>query len=196
VPRLGRVRGGHYDLASGTTALVVAMDAEGARWGTPEKRELHRRKLQDILQSGVQGQGGALTQTELDMLVHVRTWGRYTYEFANFTDDELHTALTAVAVGNGYSVDADALRAALSHTRAGELDIRVVFDRMRWPIWKGPLAGELLPVLLGKLDHDDTQANVPVIELIYDVHDLVAHFSGGGFHLESPVARDDADGGP
>lgn len=196
VPRLGRVRRGHYDVDSGTTALVVAMDAEGKYWGTPQTQAAYLRKLKDIVQSGVQAQGGTLNQAELDALVHVRTWGQHKYELANFTDDELHAALTRLATAHGNHVDATALRDAIAHVREGKLDIKVVFDQMQWRLEKAALAEELLPVLVGKLDYDDdAQVNVPVIELVYDVHDLVSRFAGGSFHLESPAALEDTSGG-
>ncbi|WZH35546.1 MAG: hypothetical protein PIR02_12255 [Microbacterium enclense] len=196
VPRLGRVRGGHYDVDSGTTALVVAMDAEGRYWGTTESRALYLRKLQNVVQLGVQAQGGMLTQSELDALVHVRTWGQFKYELANFTDQELNDALVTVAVSGGYDVDAAELRDAIAHVRERKLDIKVVFDRMGWSLEKGALAELLLPVLIGKLDHDDSdQVNVPVIELAYDVHDLVKRFSRAGFHLEAPAESEDIQDG-
>lgn len=193
VPRLGRVRRGHYDVESGTTALFVAMDAEGKHWGTAQTQTHYLRKLQDIVQSGVQAQGGTLTRAELDALVHVRTWGEHKYELANFTDDELYTALATLARARGYSVDAAALRNAVVYARTKKLDIEVVFRRMQWPLEKAALAEELVPVLIAKLDYDDDeQVNVPVIELAYDVHDLVDRLTGGGFHLESPATSEDA----
>jgi len=189
IPRLGRVRGGHHEVESGVTALVVAMDAEGKYWGTPEKRAEHLGRLQGILRAGIEAQGGTLTQTELDSLVHVRTWGRYTYELANFADAELERALAQVGATRGYTAAPSALADAVAHVRGGELDIKVAFDRMRWPLEKGLLAEVLLPVLIAKFarDDDDDEANVPVIELAYDVRDLVARFAPGGFHLESEV---------
>lgn len=190
VPRLGRVRAGHYDVESGITALVVAMDAEGPHWGTPERQATSLRKLQDIVRSGVRAQGGDLTQTELDALVHVRTWGHYTYELANFTDVELHAAILSVAAQLGRDVDSTSLGNAIVHVRDQKLDIKVVFDRLQLPLEKGRLARELLPVLISKLDYDDgDQANVPVVELAYDVYDLVGRFTGAGFHLQSSTTQ-------
>lgn len=163
------------------------MDAEGRRWGTPEARDTHLRQLQNIVQAEVRAQGGRLTQNELDILVQVRTWGAQKYELANFTDDELETALIAVSPEIS---ERSILRGAIAYTRSRNLDIDVVFQRMQWPVAKLALARELLPVLLGKLyvEVDAHHDNVPVIELVHHINGLVHRLSGGGFQLESPIA--------
>lgn len=192
-PRLGRVRGGHHLIEAGPTALIVAMDPE-ERWATPESRDRERNRLQAIVRAEVRAQGGDVTQTELDMLVQVRSWGDHTYELANFSDDELQAALGELAppqeAGATNSVDwRHALRASIEYARDRKLDVKVVFDRMQWPVRKMALAQLLLPVVVAKLHggHDGEHHHAPVIDLVLDVQALVQRLSGGGFRLETPA---------
>lgn len=194
-PRLGRVRGDSHLIEAGPTALVVAMDAEGPIWGTAELREEHLGQLRDIVRQEVMEQGGALTDAELETLVQLRTWGQNKYELANFTDDELETAITAVlraqpAAALEETVWAARLRSDIEYARDRNLDIKVVFDRIRQRVSKVELAETLLPALLAKLDHDETpgHAHAPVIDLVYELVGLVRRLSGGGYSLETPAA--------
>lgn len=199
-PRLGRTRGDRR-LVESSTALVIAMDAEGPRWGTQQLRDQNRRRLQQIVLDEVEVQGGTLTQTELDVLIEVSTWGEQKYELANFTDDELEAAIIAIspeATSNTKSMQQRTqLRAVIAYARDRSLDIEVAFHRIQWPVRKRELANQLLPVLLSKLEHDDDEGHVhvPVIELAYHLYGVVQRMSGGGFSLETPSAiRTHAEG--
>lgn len=193
-PRLGGTLGGRRLLDSMPTSLVVAMDAEGA-WGTPRQQARNLARMQRIVRDQVAAQGGTLTQDELDTLVKVRTWGEFTFEMANFTDDEIDVGFRAVArrhdLADPDDPDVSAeLRRAITHVRNRKLDVKVVFDRMRWPVHKMTLAEELAPVLTTKLDHDENDPDhlhPPAIQLVYDVYDLVQRPSGGRFSLETEV---------
>jgi hypothetical protein len=192
-PQLGRIIG-NRQLVESATALLVAMDAEGPRWGTEDRREQNRRKLQRIVLEEVEAQGGTLTQGELDVLIQVRSWGDQKYELANFTDDELEVAMVFVSAPEVTAADETvwraALREALAYARRRHLDIEIVFQRMQWPIRKLELARTLLPVLLDKLEHDDAEdhVNVPAIQLAYDLYQLVEQMSGS-FGLETPAGE-------
>ena len=193
-PRLGRVRGDSQLIEAGPTALVVAMDAEGPIWGTPETRGRHLRELREIVRQEVAAQGGTLTDHELEILVQLHTWGDQKYELANFTDEELEIAITRLLRANpdaerSETASAPRLRAAIEYSRERKLDIKVVFDRIQQHVSKIELAEALMPVLLAKLDHDNTSdhGHPPVLDLLYDLVTLVNRLSGGGYSLETPV---------
>lgn len=191
-PRLGGSIGRRRVLDSMPTALVVAMDAEGD-WETPRQRSRNLARMQRIVRDQVVAQGSTLTPDELDTLVKVRTWGEFTFELANFADDELEVGLREVARRHKLADPDDPnvsanLRSAIVHVRQHKLDVKVVFDRMQWAVHKMTLAEELAPVLVAKLDHDQSDpdhVHSPAIQLVFDVHGLVQRLSGGGFSLET-----------
>lgn len=193
-PRLGRVRGDRQLIEAGPTALVIAMDAEGRYWGTPEARERHLRELRGTVRQEVAVQGGTITDHELEILVQLHTWGDQKYELANFTDEELETAIAQVLRANPDAARSEAawaprLRADIEYAREGMLDIGVVFGRIQQQVSKVELAEVLLPVLIAKLEHESAPEHVhpPVLDLVYDLARLVNRLSGGGYSLETPV---------
>jgi len=195
-PSLGRTLGDSQLIEAGPTALVVAMDAEGRHWGTQAQRDRSLRQLRASVRAEVVAQGGELTDTELDVLVQLHTWGDQKYELANFTDAQLETAITDVVAVQRPDVTTDpswhaALREQLEYAREHALDINVVFERMRQPVSKVALAQALLPILIDALDHPDVpgHAHPPVIDLAYKLVDLVHRLSGGGYSLETPVTE-------
>ena len=199
-PRLGRVRADHQLIEGGPTALVVAMDAEGPIWGTQTARDRHIGELRDIVRREVADQGGTLTDRELEILVRLHTWGDQKYELANFTDDELETAITAVLRANPDEIRAGAdwssrLGSDIEYARERCLDIEVVFERIRQRVSKVELAEELTPILLAKLEQADLpdHPRPPVLNLVYDLVALVNRLSGGGFRLDTPVAAPAGD---
>lgn len=170
------------------------MDAEGPIWGTSEARGRHLRDLREIVRQEVSEQGGTLTDDELEILVQLRTWGDQKYELANFTDDELETAIAQVLRANPEATRFEAdwaprLRADIEYARERGLDIGVVFQRVQQQVSKIELAEALMPVLLVKLEHENTadHAHPPVLDLVYDLVTLVHRLSGGGYSLETPI---------
>ena len=192
VPRLGELRGDRRMLDSMPTALMIAMDPEG-HWRTQADVDRRRTDLQQRVSDQVFAQGATLSQDELDVLVQARNWGEFTFELANFTDGELETAIQSIALAHRLpGTESDEwkaeLRTAIEHVRNGKLDIKVVFQRMRWPVLKTDLANALVPVLVSKLDHDHEDPDhqhAPAVQLVYDVHRTVQRLSGPGFTLET-----------
>ncbi|WP_166880921.1 hypothetical protein [Salinibacterium sp. ZJ450] len=142
----------------------------------------------------VAAQGGTLTEHELEILIQLHIWGDQKYELANFTDEELETAIRAVFRANPDAECSEAdwsprLRTDIEYARERKLDIKVVFDRIQQQVSKVELAEALMPVLLAKLEHEDApdHAHPPVLDLVYDLVTLVNRLSGGGYSLETPV---------
>ncbi|MFC4613451.1 hypothetical protein ACFO3K_01875 [Cellulomonas algicola] len=162
------------------TTMFVVMDPEGP-WAE-EKREGTEKTLRQHLREEVEQHGGSITDGELDELLKVRTWQGATYEFANFTDDELVEALTAVAPR--YAAPADDLRAEiaehLAYARSGAHDFKVVLDRLRWGNLKTRVANQLIPVLVSKLDLDTAPQ---VVELVREIVVAASGTASATIHL-------------
>jgi hypothetical protein len=184
-PRIGRRVNDHWLLDATPTALLIAMDAEN-KWATAAGREQERRKLQDAVREEVRAQGADITQDDLDFLIRVRVWGDDSYEFANFTDDEL-VAAVAQFVANNPNHDTSspawqqALRTELLNARQQHLDIKIPLGRMRIPDDKVALAEILWPVLLAKCEKEwaADRVETPVLKVIMEVRDLDAQLAGG-----------------
>ncbi|MGH9958152.1 MAG: hypothetical protein ACREBC_13640 [Pyrinomonadaceae bacterium] len=98
-PRISGKLEDSWQLAATPTALVIAMDAENM-WATAEKREAQRRKIKKAIREEVELQDGQIGDTELNFLVNIHVWhDALEYELANFTDDELLSAITGLATG-------------------------------------------------------------------------------------------------
>jgi hypothetical protein len=185
-PRLGQVKFGRQYLATTPTALYVAMDPENL-WKSEEARASERAKIQAAIRAEVVAQGGTISQDELDMLVHVFVWGESSYELANFTDDQLITALTRLARDHNIP-DAESpewrenVRQQLQKVRVESFDIKVALGRLRIPVEKLKLAELLLPDLLAQLSKESSQRS-PVVAMVQEVNDLVHRLSGGGYVL-------------
>ncbi|MES9541884.1 hypothetical protein [Actinomadura sp. NPDC000600] len=183
-PRVGRRIRDRWLLDASLTALVIAMDPENT-FATQEKRDEERRKLQNAIREGVRYQNADISQEELDLLVHIRVWGEHTYEFANFTDDELATAITTVAEEQSSpgrdspSWDSDLLQ-ALQHARSKHQDIKKALDRMRVREDKVRLAQILWPVLREKCERElsERREETPVLRLVLEVYQLQARMAG------------------
>jgi hypothetical protein len=102
-PRIGRRLGDAWLLDASPTALVIAMDPEN-NFATSEKCADQRRNLQDAIREEVRYQDADISREDLDMLVSVHVWGDDKYELANFTDDELVTAIAQLASTRGVEI--------------------------------------------------------------------------------------------
>lgn len=183
-PRVGRRIGDRWMLDASPTALVIAMDPEND-FATQAQRDDMRRALQKAIREEVRYQDADISQSELDYLVHVRVWGHDKYEFANFTDDELVPAITALATNQqNRLVDSEAweqdLRLELQQARATHADIKIPLGRMRVREDKVTLAQLLWPILRAKCEAQYVAENVetPVLRLVLEVRDLVDRLTG------------------
>ena len=194
-PRIGPARYGRQLLDATPTALFVAMDPENL-WEDQTKRDEQRAALHTAIRSEVAAQGAEITDQELEMLVHIFVWGNQKYELANFTDDELATALTELAKEQSrLPANAEAWRAKLgedlAYARAGGFDIKVVFGRSGMLEAKPRLAELLLPILMEKFEKEvaaDGGIVTPVVDMVMQVYDLCQRLAGGTYSLATPPA--------
>jgi hypothetical protein len=164
-PRLGADHGDVVLLARPPTRVLVAVDPE-KRYATKAKQKAERdqlvRRLRETLPPQMRSQR-ALKQ--IGALVQVVTWGTVPWEFANFTDAELATAITnCVSLPSGQTRRdlIAALRAerAVGKTNPGRSP-NVEAICMAWPdkFSKTQLAEELWPVLQAKVQRDIARAS-------------------------------------
>lgn len=178
-PRLGPRRGGAQTVDVPPTALVVAMDPEN-RWRTEELRRIEKRRLMEAIRQEVQHQGGTISESDLQHLIHIFVWGQDSYELANFTDDELVSAVTRLAreQARGAADDRgwdETLRLAIAEARAQHRDIQAAIGPLRIREDKVRLAHILWPSLADKYQEELAVADVrtPVLQLMEDVRRLV-----------------------
>ncbi|MCC8245068.1 hypothetical protein [Saccharothrix luteola] len=183
-PRVGRKLDNGWLLDASLTALLIAMDPEND-FATQADRDDVRRKLQDAIREEVEYQDARISQEELDHLVHVQVWGDDKYELANFTDDELVPAVTALALKQHNPLVSSPtweqdLRSQLMTARVAHDDIKVPLGRMRVKEDKVGLAQFLWPVLLSKCDAEYANDNIqtPILELVLEVRRLVHRLTG------------------
>jgi hypothetical protein len=183
-PRIGRRIQDCWLLDASPTALLIAMDAEND-FETPAKRDDVRRKLQEAIREEVKYQDADISQDELDILVNIRVRGDDKYELANFTDDELVPAITAIAATQTNSLVHSAtwekdLRSELQAARAAHEDIKVPLGHMRVKEDKVELARILWPVLRAKCEAEYVADMIvtPVLKVVVEVRQLITKVAG------------------
>lgn len=197
-PRISGKIGDSWQLSATPTALVIAMDPENM-WETAEKRERQYRAIKQAIREQVELQGGQIRDAELDFLVQIHVWhDDLSYELANFTADELLSAITSIATGpNAKDTDSDAwqegTRQNLQALWQEPGQERKKIDAIIRPlgITKPALAKALWPTLLAKCERE-LEADVietPILKVILEVQRLTGLLSGGSYVL--PVARAD-----
>jgi hypothetical protein len=174
-PRVGKqLREDLWALDAPPTALVIAMDPEND-FATAAKRDEVKRKLKEAIREEVRFLDADISQQELDNLVHVFVWGEDSYELANFSDDELVSAIATLmqqhggVSGKSPTWEQD-LRTDLRVARSNHDDIKIPVGKvMRRSLDKVALAELLWPALQRK----------------YEAYRLVVTFTG-----VSAVGRD------
>jgi hypothetical protein len=188
------------------TRLMIAVDPEGAQFGTPDAVARTRRKImRDVLDS-LKDQGVTNPNpAELDELVDIRTWPERCYEYAHFKDDELANAIMAVH----HTIDGwsrDELIGALEFWRKRGEDIKRVWESGRWDehrqrptgawqheVSKPELAIALWPTLQAKIDdcRVDPDAPIPpIVKVVRDAYHIAQRWRYLSFALSEAPAAD------
>ncbi|MFC5107621.1 hypothetical protein [Kibdelosporangium philippinense] len=183
-PRIGRRIDDRWLLDASLTALAIAMDPEND-FATQVDRDKIRRNLQQAIREEVRHQEADIGDDVLDALVHVRVWGDDKYELANFSDDELVSALTTLAVRqNNQLVSSPSwerdLRAKLQEARAVHADIKVPMGRLRIREDKVELAELLWPALFVKCQAEIgvNEPKTPVLKVVLEVEGVASKVAG------------------
>lgn len=194
-PRIVGKFGGFWQLTATPTALVIAMDPENM-WATTEKRDTQSTAIKEAIREEVELQGGEIGNTELDFLVNIHVWhDDLEYELANFTDDELLSAITSITTGShAEHVEPDAwqeeIRQKLQVARRlhGKIDSVIGPLRIRKPV----LAKTLWPTLLAKCEREleSDVIETPVLRVMLEVERLAGLLSGGSYVLPRSSVED------
>jgi hypothetical protein len=96
-PRLGEPHGNFVWLIRPPTRMLLAVDAE-KKYKTARQRDLEREKLVTRIYDSLEPQyQSESSRREVDLLIEIATWGKYPWEFANFTDAELADGILSCA---------------------------------------------------------------------------------------------------
>jgi len=139
------------------TRLVVAVDPEN-RYETLKKCAKERRNLVKVIDATLRLEGIAVAWSDLKLLVEVRTWGTHAFEFANFTDQELATAVLAQCRPDKPATVKD-LTTAFSEIRKTSPVIDPISAHLGRKVDKTALAKALQPVLEEKVRERAQAAN-------------------------------------
>jgi hypothetical protein len=173
-PRLGADHGDVVLLARPPTRVLVAVDPE-KRFSTRAKQRAERDKLvRRLHESQPPRMRSRQVLKQMGTLVHVVTWGTVPWEFANFTDAELATAIMqSVTLPPGMTRRdlTTALKAerTIRHTNQNRSP-NVESICRNWPdkFHKTQLAEKLWPVLQSKAHRDLTSGKrlrVPAVRV-------------------------------
>jgi hypothetical protein len=170
----GKIEGTNsWRLIKPPTRLLVAVDPEGAQFGTPQKVAKTRDNILKEIRSVLKAQGvESARASELDELVQIRTWSESCYEFSHFTDEELADGIMNVHSTINRMTRDDLIR-ALAVERARGKDIKEVWsqwDRRDRRPSKVDLAHALWPILQQKIERAkiDEDAQPPAIAVVVD----------------------------
>jgi len=165
------------------TRLMIAVDPDGPRFGTPDAVAKTRATIMKDVLDSLTDQGVTNSNLpEIDTLVEIRTWPQSCYEYTHFTDDELADAImTAHHTINGWS--RKELIGALAHWRQQGKDIKRVWKSGKWDqsqgrpsgawqyeVSKTELANVLWPILQARIDQA-RRGNLPVPPVAVVVRD-------------------------
>lgn len=159
------------------TRILLAFDPE-KKYATPDKRRKQKEIcVQQIWQRVPRLHRSPLLRRELTKLVRVTTWGRYSFEFANFTDREIAGAMERAhlaATGQVVAISTGDVRRERQAPTKPLPDVENLFPLPK-SIGKVDLAEELWPVLRDKLDkrvERDTLSRLPLGRILIQAHKL------------------------
>jgi hypothetical protein len=177
VPGLGEeLDRGALLLTKPLTRILLVFDPERL-YSTRDKRRRQREKcVQQIWARLPRVHRTATMRRELNKLVRVTTWGRYSFEFANFTDREIVRAIEQAhrtATGTDVKVPLAAVAGERQRT-PGLPNVEKLFPKPA-RIGKIDVAEELWPILLAKLDERigrNTVDRLPLGRVLIQAHKL------------------------
>lgn len=153
------------------TTLVVIVDPEHG-YSTRDEREDKRRTMVDEVMSALHPalQTGEM-RGDLEHLIHVRTWGRSSFEYAHFTDTELARALRSLSPLSAPPLRELARR--IRQHRAQHQNIEKVWANWRLdPPSKPRLAEALWPHLRTLIQNPPKTRKIPIKTLLEEAIEI------------------------
>lgn len=193
-PLVGEKVRDFWTLIKPPTRLVIAVDGEGAQFGTSERIARTKTKILQEVASVLKGQGVVADNDELEQLVEIRTWpGGLCYELAHFDDDELLAAIKVVHQTRDGKTDAE-VRDAIHKCREQKRDIKSVWSRWSYDVSKVELGQALWPAMERKIERCRREADAPVppiVSVIVDSYRVAQRWRYSSFALRSATASTD-----
>jgi len=145
--RLGDSYGDLVRLTRPPTQIIIAVDAE-KRFGTKTKQASERAKLVRRLHGALEPRYRTpRSRKELDGFVTIMTWGRFPWEFANFTVHEIARAIMRTSALPSGVTSAQVLARVQQQRRSRHPNVEVVTSPWGLEVNKVRLAEELWPRL-------------------------------------------------
>jgi hypothetical protein len=153
------------------TALVVAVDPE-KKYATVAQQVQQRDGMIDtVLRSLPKSLRAPAMRSDLEHLLHVRTWGTHSFEFAHFTDRQLALALRRLVGHTAPPVEL--IRAELASCRAKHGNIEKVWKPWAPRLTKPELADAMWPLLERRISTASTgRSRAPVVQVVEDAIQL------------------------
>jgi hypothetical protein len=176
-PVLGRDLGSGVALERPMTRFLILTDAEH-KYATAKDRNYQRKLLLDSLTQNVPPdlRGDYYSNKPESRIVEIRTWGRYPFEFAHFTDLQLARAMMGSAVVP-YTHEQGRLVRAIHMQRTQDPSPNV--DDVFWRgsgLSKTKLADALWPILEKKIRRaiDRKEPGPPVMRALVRAYEMAA----------------------
>jgi hypothetical protein len=173
-PVLGEDYGESVMLDRPVTRFLVLTDAEN-NYKTPEARCRQRKLLLDSIITPLPRDLRHDLYSEEACLVEIMTWGRYPWEFAHFTDDELADGLLQVA-GKPYPDSRAGLIHNIHRLRVANAAPNIEHAWTRSGVSKVELADALWPILEARIKRavEEATAVPPVMKAMLRAYELAS----------------------
>jgi hypothetical protein len=187
-PLVGQRHDDGYDLIRPPTRLLIAVDHD-PKWASDEQVARQRRNIIDEVKKVVVAQGAALSDDDLETLVHVRQWPGRCFEYAHFTDVELATAMMQVHPTCG-GLTGSALIDRIAAVRARGGDIKDVWDQTWLPTKpkKPVVADALWPILERNIDDARWRESIEipmVAQVVHEAYTLAQEVTYGTYVIRA-----------
>ncbi len=174
-PVLGRDYGTWVALDRPLTRFLVLTDAEN-KYETVADRRRQRKLLLDSLTVNVPPdlRRDLYTDRRRDRVVEIKTWGKWPFEFAHFTDRQLANALSSVAQAPHPDGQAGLISQIHTERLTASPDIAAVGWRGRGTIRKPELANALWPLLEARIKRavERGTAGPPVMQGVLRAYEM------------------------
>jgi hypothetical protein len=176
-PVIGQDYGTWVALDRPLTRFLILTDAEN-NYATADKRRKQRKLLLDSLTVNVPPdlRRDLYTNRRQDRVVEIKTWGKYPFEFAHFTDGQLADALSRLAQAPHPGGRAGLIRDINAERLSTSPDIEAVGWPRRGRIRKTDLANAMWPLLEARIKHAIARENTgpPVMKGVLRAYEIAS----------------------
>ncbi|HVF05994.1 MAG TPA: hypothetical protein VNA20_14220 [Frankiaceae bacterium] len=158
-------------LLSPLTGLIIAVDPEKKYATSVQQAQQRDGMIDSVLRSLPKSLRTPAMRADLGQLIHVRTWGTHSFEFAHYTDRQLAAALRRQA--SVVSPNIAELKAQLADCRARGGNIEKVWKPWAPQLTKPRLAETMWPELERRITTATSRGSrAPVVQIVREAIDL------------------------